>query len=167
MGLARSFKYCLHLPFSQVNVDDTLPLSHPIRTASGELVDSIFVAKGTFIRIPIIGINMSEELWGNDAGKFDPKRWLDFYHDEGAGKGRWTEIQGYKHLLTFGNGPRMCLGKNFAVTEIKVRVPRSRTCCVRHTHRGFRSSCLFWCATLPLSWLMDPRRSSARIKHSC
>ena len=98
-----------------------LPLAHPIRTASGELVDSMFVAKGTIIRTPITAINNSEVLWGKDVDKFDPKRWLDL-DDEGGGERRWTEIQGYKHLLTFWNGPRMCLGKTFAVTEIKVSV---------------------------------------------
>ena len=103
----------------QVNADDTLPLTHPVPTASGELVDSIFVAKGTTIRIPIVAINISEELWGNDAGKFDPKRWL--VNEGEGGTRRSAEIQGYKNLLTFGNGPRMCLGRNFAVTEIKVR----------------------------------------------
>ena len=116
-----TFESSLHLSFSQVNVDDSLPLSQPVRTASGEFVDSVFVAKGTTIRIPIIGINMSEELWGSDAGKFDPKRWLGLNSNGGGGGGhRSVEIQGYKHLLTFINGPRMCLGKNFAVTEIKV-----------------------------------------------
>ena len=35
--------------------------------------------------------------------------------------GRMEEIKGYKHLLTFGNGPRTCLGKNFALLEVKVR----------------------------------------------
>ena len=110
-------EYSFHLPSSQVNVEDTLPLTQPVRTASGEDVTSIFVAKGQVVRIPVIAINMSEELWGNDAGTFDPKRWLV---NEGGGC-RSAEIQGYKHLLTFANGPRMCLGRNFAVTEIKVR----------------------------------------------
>ena len=116
--MSSTLRQYFHLPCFQVNVDDTLPLTHPVRTASGEVVDSIFVAKGTVVRIPIIGVNMSEELWGNDVGKFDPKRWLV---NEGGGGPRSAEIQGYKHLLTFGNGPRMCLGRNFAVTEIKVR----------------------------------------------
>ena len=115
-----TYSSCIHLPFTQVNVDDTLPLTQPVRTASGKLVDSIFVAKGTTIRIPIIGINMSEELWGSDADKFDPKRWLGLNLKEGGGH-RSGEIQGYKNLLTFVNGPRACLGRNFAVTEIKVR----------------------------------------------
>ncbi|KAH0826177.1 hypothetical protein J3R83DRAFT_5601 [Lanmaoa asiatica] len=29
------------------------------------------------------------------------------------------EIQGHRHLLTFVDGPRTCLGKNFALTEFK------------------------------------------------
>ena len=99
-----SVKSSFYLPFSQVNVGDTLPLTDSVCTASGELVDNIFVAKGTLIRIPVIGVNMSEELWGSDAGKFDPKLWLvDGGHRSGV-------IQGYKHLLTFANGPRTCGG---------------------------------------------------------
>ena len=118
--LLRSFfELCFHLPCSQVHIDDTLPLTHPILTASGEFVDRIFVAKGTVIRIPVVAINNSEFLWGKDTDKFDPKRWLEPNRDEG---GRWTEIQGYKNLLTFGSGPRMCVGKNFAINEIKVRI---------------------------------------------
>ena len=123
------FRTSFHLPWWQVNEDDILPLTQPVRTASGELVDSIFVAKGSLVRIPIIGINMSEELWGSDAGKFDPKRWMGLNLDEGGGGHRSTEIQGYKHLLTFINGSRMCLGRNFAVTEIKVRVSGSHGLC--------------------------------------
>ena len=94
-----------HLPCLQVNVDDTLPLTQLVHTASGELVNSIFVMKGTLVHIPVIAINMSEELWESDAGKFDPKWWLvNGGHKSG-------EIQGYKHLLTFGNGPRSCNGE--------------------------------------------------------
>ena len=53
-------------------------------------------------------------------------------------------MQGYKHLLTFGNGPRMCVGKNFAVKEIKVTVSLNFPG-LRGFYRsilGFRSSCL-------------------------
>ena len=135
------FESSLHLLFPQVNVNDTLPLTHPVHTASGELVDSIFVAKGTIIRIPTEGVNRSEVLWGGDADKFDPKRWLDSNHDK---RGRWTEIEGYKHLLTFGNGPRKCVGRNFAISEMKVTVslnlPGLRG--VYHSTVGFRSFCL-------------------------
>jgi len=43
--------------------------------------------------------------------------------DAGGGGGddeRWQEISGYRHLLTFGDGPRVCLGRGFALAEIKV-----------------------------------------------
>ena len=143
LSLVQPFESFIHLLFPQVNADDTLRLTHPILTASGELVDRIFVAKGTLIRIPIVGINRSEALWGTDADKFDPNRWLDSNHEGG----RWTEIQGYKHLLTFGNGPRMCVGRNFAINEIKVgslsRLPGLFPLVFIIPSWAFRSSCLF------------------------
>ena len=119
----------LHPALPEINrvaqEDNVLPLTNPIRTASGELVDSIFVAKGSAVRVSIAGMNKFETLWGEDAAKFDPERWLGPSAD-GAGvsrtenlKGRAAEIQGYKHLLTFAYGPRMCLGRNFALTEVK------------------------------------------------
>ena len=110
--------------------DDVVPLSHPILTASGELADSIFVARGTALRIPIAGVNRSEALWGEDANEFDPTRWLRSGSGEATVEdemlkdpvgGRAAEIHGYRHLLTFSNGPRACLGRNFALVEFKVR----------------------------------------------
>ena len=89
-------------------------------------MDSIFVAKGTTLRIPIAGVNRSDSLWGEDGDKFDPNRWLSSGSGEavaegGVTVGRAAEIPGYKHLLTFSNGPRTCLGRNFALVELKVR----------------------------------------------
>jgi hypothetical protein len=62
-------------------------------------------------------INRSEALWGNNAKDFLPSRWLD----DSISREKASEIQGYRHLLTFGGGPRACLGRTFALTEIKVR----------------------------------------------
>ena len=74
------------------------------------------------IRIPIAGINRSEALWGPDAGTFDPARWL-VSEGEGAPhvNSKKGEVLGYRNLLTFAFGPRMCLGRNFALAEFKVR----------------------------------------------
>ena len=132
-----SFRTLLRLtslfPISKAQEDDLIPLSHPIRTASGELVDSIFVARGTQLVIPVAGVNRSDALWGEDAHKFDPSRWLgsgaeEATAEDGASKepaavtmGRAAEVHGYRHLLTFANGPRTCLGRNFALVELKVR----------------------------------------------
>jgi cytochrome P450 len=82
------------------------------------MITSLFVMKGTTIDIPLARVNSAEALWGPDAGTFDPGRWLG---PEDEKQGRKEEVKGYRHLLTFAYGPRMCPGRNFAVTELKVR----------------------------------------------
>ncbi|KAJ7872383.1 cytochrome P450, partial [Mycena leptocephala] len=95
--------------------DDIIPLSTPIQTAHGESVDAVFVRKGTMVTFPIECINRSTAFWGPDAKEFNPARWLDdSINQHGA-----QEIQGYRHLLTFSDGARMCLGKVFALMEFK------------------------------------------------
>jgi len=97
--------------------DDTIPLTNPIQTASGQMVDSLFVSKGTRIFVPIRFVNKSEALWGPDAATFDPGRWLAPEKDQR--QGRWKEISGYKNLLSFADGPRTCIGKNYGIAEIR------------------------------------------------
>ncbi|KAF8175458.1 cytochrome P450, partial [Mycena galopus ATCC 62051] len=97
--------------------DDVLPLSTPIQTQGGGVVDTIFVRKGTIVTLPIRCINRSVEFWGADAKQFNPSRWLD--ESKGANQYRAQEIQGYRHLLTFSDGARICLGRVFALMEFK------------------------------------------------
>ena len=79
------------------------------------MVDSVFVAKGTVVTLPIECMNRSVAFWGPDAKTFNPARWIDASVDQH----RAQEIQGYRHMLTFADGPRMCLGKAFALAEFK------------------------------------------------
>ena len=110
---------------SQANEDDTIPLSQSITISDGVVTDAICVSKGTYIRIPIVGVNRSEALWGADASTFDPTRWLEpDSTDLNRTSARKEEIRGYRHLLTFVDGPRMCPGRHFAVTQLKVRFIR-------------------------------------------
>ncbi|KAJ7753314.1 cytochrome P450 [Mycena maculata] len=95
--------------------DDILPLSAPLETAGGAFVDSIFLRKGTMVSIPIKCINRSVEFWGADAKVFNPARWLN----PSADPHRAQEINGYRHLLTFSDGARICIGKGFAIAELK------------------------------------------------
>uniref|UniRef100_A0A0W0F839 Cytochrome p450 n=1 Tax=Moniliophthora roreri TaxID=221103 RepID=A0A0W0F839_MONRR len=118
--------------------NDILPLSVPFTTADGKVVDSIAVAKGTTVAAPIRCVNRAEAVWGPRAKEFIPERWLGFSEDEkekGDVRVEWQakekiwgedgipptvrEIQGHKHLLTFSDGPRTCLGKGFALAEFK------------------------------------------------
>jgi len=72
------------------------------------------ISKGTTVTIPIELFNRSEELWGSDAKQFVPDRWLQELNYPAK------EVRGHRHLFTFSDGPKACLGKDFAVAEFKV-----------------------------------------------
>ena len=95
--------------------DDVIPLSDPIKDVYGRPVDHIVVPKDTQVSVSIAYMNRSEKFWGPDAKRFRPERWLN---PDGL-ETRAREIQGHKHLLTFIDGPRTCLGKAFALAEFK------------------------------------------------
>ncbi|EGN92322.1 hypothetical protein SERLA73DRAFT_191276 [Serpula lacrymans var. lacrymans S7.3] len=95
--------------------DDVIPLSVPVQTASGEVVDRLTIAKDTILTIPIRCVNRSVDFWGPDAKEFNPDRWID----DGKISGKAKDLQGHRHLLTFADGPRTCLGKGFALAEFK------------------------------------------------
>jgi len=97
-------------------VDEVIPLSAPVTLESGETLDSIPVPKGTTVVIPIRAINRSKTIWGEDAKEFVPERWLE---SEKGLTPNAKQIQGYHHLMTFSDGPRICLGRGFAIAEFK------------------------------------------------
>jgi len=95
--------------------DDVIPLSAPMKTPAGTLVDRISITKGEIVTIPIHMMNTSSDFWGADAKEFIPERWLT---EDGIPK-KAQEIQGHRHLLSFVDGPRICLGRGFALAEFK------------------------------------------------
>ncbi|KAF8173882.1 cytochrome P450 [Mycena galopus ATCC 62051] len=109
----------LHPPLAETTrqaiADDIVPIGEPITTASGEVVDSIPIVKDTIVMVSIRCMNQSEQFWGENAKEFDPERWLTL----GDNPLKAKEIAGHKHLLTFLDGPRTCLGKGFALAEFK------------------------------------------------
>ncbi|KAG6825758.1 hypothetical protein H0H92_002523 [Tricholoma furcatifolium] len=94
--------------------DDIIPLSTPVVAASGEPLSSIIIKKGTLVSAPIRAINRSEAFWGPNSKDFEPERWLKDA-DIPA-----NQFQGHRHILTFSDGPRICLGKSFTLAEFKV-----------------------------------------------
>ncbi|KAF7318169.1 Cytochrome P450 [Mycena chlorophos] len=94
--------------------DDVIPLGTPIVDASGQTITSLTIAKGTALVAPIRAINRSEALWGPQAKEFIPERWLSDI-DVPA-----KDLQGHRHLLTFHDGPRTCLGKAFALCTCRL-----------------------------------------------
>ncbi|KDR69692.1 hypothetical protein GALMADRAFT_255863 [Galerina marginata CBS 339.88] len=96
--------------------DDVIPLQFPIY---GSTRREVHVKAGQIIQIPIRdGINADESIWGPDVDEFRPERWIepdglpssvDFIHAQGR-------------TLSFGDGPKACLGRIFALAEIKIVV---------------------------------------------
>jgi hypothetical protein len=86
--------------------DDILPLSKPIVLPNGRKTDRIVVAKGTRTILSTPLINCSRSIWGEDSWEFRPDRWLE-------GLPHATEtISGYRHLLTFLDGPKTYVAYN-------------------------------------------------------
>ncbi|KAG1781413.1 cytochrome P450 [Suillus placidus] len=106
----------LHAPLKEIprsaTQEDVIPLSEPMHTAAGNFTESVCISKGTVVVIPLAALNCSVSMWGPDAKAFKPSRW--FEEDEAR-----ETLHGYRHLMTFGDGARMCLGRLFALTEIK------------------------------------------------
>lgn len=73
------------------------------------------VPKGTRITLTASATNKDVNLWGPDAAKFNPDRWLPkFEGDKSAGLGGATSNYA---MLTFLHGPRSCMGLTFAKGE--------------------------------------------------
>ncbi|KAL4079886.1 cytochrome P450 [Scleroderma yunnanense] len=79
----------------QADEDDIIPFSEPVRTKSGKVVDRIAV---TYAKI------------------FRPERWLEMAEITKKAQ----EVHGHCNIPTFSDGPRMCLGKLFAIAELKI-----------------------------------------------
>ena len=70
-----------------------------------------FVPKGTKIILSPWAINTATALWGPDADKFNPDRWM------GPGKANSGGAESNYAFMTFLHGPRSCIGQAFAKAE--------------------------------------------------
>ncbi|AOW05845.1 hypothetical protein B0I72DRAFT_139993 [Yarrowia lipolytica] len=75
----------------------------------------IFVAKGQKINYAIFWTHRDKEYWGEDAEEFRPERWET---TSGGALGKGWEF------LPFNGGPRICLGQQFALTEMGYVITR-------------------------------------------
>ncbi|KAI6090985.1 cytochrome P450 [Hypoxylon rubiginosum] len=84
--------------------------SHHRQAGQDMMIDGIFVPKDTtFDIIPAMPM-LNPSIWGEDAEVADPERW-----------DRLTPDQASPYAFeSFSNGPRMCIGKSFAMMEIKI-----------------------------------------------
>jgi cytochrome P450 len=93
--------------------DDVIPLGTPFVDKNGETHHSIKVTNGDLVTIPVIALNRSKSIWGEDAAEFKPERWDSVPEGADSIPGIWGK------QLSFLGGPRACIGYRFAVVEIK------------------------------------------------
>ncbi|KAF8359913.1 hypothetical protein PRIPAC_94908 [Pristionchus pacificus] len=67
------------------------------------------IEEGTIVQADPHAVNLSKELWGEDAEEFRPERWLEADNQRAA-----------TAFLSFGAGPRICIGMRLAYTEEKL-----------------------------------------------
>ncbi|KAF5335214.1 hypothetical protein D9757_011663 [Collybiopsis confluens] len=99
------------IPYLQATINEGLRLHstnsiglHRLAPKGGLVFRGHFFHEGTELSVPAWTISHSQEIW-NDPEAFRPERWLE-------GK----ELHPY--LLSFGKGPRACIGKNLAYMEM-------------------------------------------------
>jgi len=100
--------------------DDTIPISSPMRwedrygkTIKESHPTGIKIARGEYIHIAIEGLNLSKSVWGEDAHEFNPDRWENLPELVRSAPGL------YSNIMTFGYGPRSCIGMRFSMMEMK------------------------------------------------
>ncbi|EFQ29296.1 cytochrome P450 [Colletotrichum graminicola] len=128
-----------HMPYLNAVCNEVLRFYSPVpmtlrEAAVDTVIDGNKVPKGTRIMLCPWATNKDTSLWGSDAGRFDPERWLvpggggDNNDDEtnaaaaaasaerkrSAASGGATSNYAF---MTFLHGPRSCIGQGFAKAE--------------------------------------------------
>ncbi|KAG8953675.1 hypothetical protein FRC04_001879 [Tulasnella sp. 424] len=93
--------------------DEVVPLSEPVTDLDGKVHTELHLRSGDVVFIHIREINMSPDIWGEDARIFRPERWESPPADANA------VPSVYANLMTFLSGPRACIGWRMAIAEMK------------------------------------------------
>ncbi|KAJ8773687.1 hypothetical protein K2173_006337 [Erythroxylum novogranatense] len=76
-------------------------------------IGDLTLPEGTLVFFPTILIHRNKEIWGDDSCEFKPERF-----SEGIAKATNSQLA----YIPFGWGPRICIGQNFALTEVKLAI---------------------------------------------
>ncbi|KAG2909006.1 hypothetical protein JG687_00013815 [Phytophthora cactorum] len=100
---------------------ETLRLHPPVPMVPKYVVEDTTLADGTFIKakslivLATYAMARMQQVWGPAAAEFKPERWID------STTGKLVAVSPYK-FASFNAGPRLCLGMNLAMLEMKLVV---------------------------------------------
>ncbi|BAF10822.1 alkane hydroxylase MAH1 [Oryza sativa Japonica Group] len=78
--------------------EDVLPSGHTVRA-------------GDNILIPVYSMGRMASVWGKDSGEYRPERWV-------TEDGKLRHVPAHR-FMPFNAGPRLCLGKDISVLQMK------------------------------------------------
>ncbi|XP_057806973.1 alkane hydroxylase MAH1-like [Salvia miltiorrhiza] len=96
---------------------ETMRLYPPVPFQHKAPVEAVVLPSGHSVNphmkvmFSLYAMGRMEYIWGKDAGEFKPERWI-------TGRGTVRYEPSYK-FLAFNAGPRTCLGKEVALTQLK------------------------------------------------
>lgn len=99
-------------------IHESLRLYPPVSVVSREALKDmkfgdINVPKGVNLWTMVLTLHTDPDIWGPDAYKFNPERFANGI----------TGSCKLPHLyMPFGVGPRVCLGQNLAMVELKILI---------------------------------------------
>ncbi|KAH0456849.1 hypothetical protein IEQ34_014756 [Dendrobium chrysotoxum] len=103
----------LHAALSEtLRLYPSVPLNSKSCFSDDTLPDGFNVNRGDVVFYMPYPMGRMEILWGDDAENFQPERWLD---DDGS-----VRNESPFKFTAFQAGPRICLGKDFAYTQMKI-----------------------------------------------
>ncbi|KAI5235505.1 hypothetical protein E4T43_09226 [Aureobasidium subglaciale] len=104
------------IPYLRAVINESLRLRPNVpviwreSTSSSTLLDTAIARSGTVITASTWAMNRNLDEWGADATEFNPDRWLD--DANGGAKSAFS-------FMTFGQGPRKCIGEIYARTQME------------------------------------------------
>ena len=126
-----TFNTCYRLPYLDAVIKEAcrhcpaiaLPLERVVPDEGLRLPNGAMLEAGTIVAMSAHVINHDTRLFGQDADKFVPERWLrNDDEPEEDYKVRLSKMN--EADLTFGAGRRSCIGKNMALLEMYKTIAR-------------------------------------------
>lgn len=91
----------------------TIPFNHKVAMKDDILPSGHRVRVGTKILFSTYSTGRMKKFWGEDCMEFKPERWIN------SSNGQLKHVHAHE-FLAFHSGPKSCLGKNMAMTRMKV-----------------------------------------------